>query len=102
MSETPTLLAIDDEPGVLAVVERFARGLNFNVVCLSDGRGAIEQVSQLHPAVVLVDLQMPEVNGLDVLKAIRKVDPLCHVVLMTGHASVDSAIEPSALARSTI
>jgi two-component system response regulator HydG len=89
----PTLLAIDDEPGMLALVERFARGLNFNVVCHPEGRGAIDQVSQLHPDVVLVDLQMPEVNGLDVLKAIREVDPQCNVVLMTGHASVDSAIE---------
>jgi len=89
----PTLLAIDDEPGMLALVERFARGLNFNVICHPEGRGAIEHVSQLHPDVVLVDLQMPEVNGLDVLKAIREVDPHCNVVLMTGHASVDSAIE---------
>jgi DNA-binding NtrC family response regulator len=94
VSETrPTLLAIDDEPGMLALVERFARGLRFNVVCHSGGRGALAHLSQLHPDVVLVDLQMPEVNGLDVLKAIREIDPACAVVLMTGHASVDSAIE---------
>jgi len=91
--DRPTLLVIDDEASMLALVERFARGLNFNVVSLPDGRRAIDQVSQLHPDVVLVDLRMPEVNGLEVMKAIRQVDARCSVILMTGHASVDSAIE---------
>jgi DNA-binding NtrC family response regulator len=89
----PTLLAIDDEPGMLALVERFARDLDFNVVCHGGGRAALAHVSQVHPDVVLVDLQMPEITGLDVLKAVRDLDPACAVALMTGHASVDSAIE---------
>lgn len=89
----PTLFAIDDEPGMLALVERFARSLHFNVVCHSGGRGALDHVSQAHPDVVLVDLQMPEINGLDVLRRIREIDPACAVVLMTAYASVDSAIE---------
>ena len=89
----PTLLAIDDEPGMLALVERFARSLQFTVVCHSGGRGALAQISHVRPDIVLVDLQMPELNGLEILKAIRDVDSTCAVVLMTGHASVDSAIE---------
>ena len=89
----PTLLAIDDEPGMLALVERFARSLQFTVVCHGGGRGALAQISQVRPDIVLVDLQMPELNGLEILKAIRDLDSTCAVVLMTGHASVDSAIE---------
>jgi DNA-binding NtrC family response regulator len=89
----PTLLAIDDEPGMLALVERFARGLDFNVVCHHGGRGALEHIPQVHPDVVIVDLQMPEISGLDVLRSIRRIDPDCAVILMTAHASVDSAIE---------
>jgi DNA-binding NtrC family response regulator len=89
----PTLLAIDDEPGMLALVERFARALDFNVVCHGGGQGALDHLTQVHPDAVLVDLQMPGLNGLEVLRAIRTVDPDCAVVLMTGHASVDSAIE---------
>ncbi len=42
---------------------------------------------------MIVDLQMPEINGLDVLRTIRELDPDCAVVLMTAHASVDTAIE---------
>lgn len=93
IARRPTLLAIDDEPGILALVERFARGMEFNVVCHGGGPGALDHVSQVHPDVVIVDLQMPEVSGLDVLRAIRNIDPACAVILMTGYASVDSAME---------
>ena len=42
---------------------------------------------------VMVDLRMPDVGGLDVLRAIRDTDPHCQAVLMTGYASVDTAVE---------
>ena len=89
----PTLLVIDDEPGMLALVERFAHGLGFNVVCHHGGRGALDHIPEVRPDVVIVDLQMPEMSGLEVLRAIRQLEPECAVVLMTAHASVDSAIE---------
>ena len=89
----PTLLVIDDEPGMLTLIERFARGLSFNVVCHNGAGGVLGRIEEIHPDVVVVDLQMPEINGLEVLRAIREVDPDCAVVLMTAHASVDSAIE---------
>jgi two-component system, NtrC family, response regulator HydG len=89
----PTLLAIDDEPGMLALVEQFANGLNFNVVCHTEGSKALAQVAELRPDAVLVDLKMPELDGLDVLRGIRAIDPACAVILMTGHATVDSAME---------
>src|SRR5262245_25424589 len=89
----PTLLVIDDEPGMLALMERFARSLKFNVVCHNGAEGVLGQIEQIRPDIVVVDLQMPEINGLEVLRAIRQVDPDCAVVLMTAHASVDSAID---------
>jgi DNA-binding NtrC family response regulator len=88
-----TLLAIDDEPGMLALVERFARDLDINIVCHSAGQDALREIGELRPDAVLVDLQMPGMTGIEVLRAIREIDPACAVVLMTGHASVDSAIE---------
>jgi DNA-binding NtrC family response regulator len=89
----PTLMAIDDEPAMLALVERFARSLDFDVVCHDGGRLALAQISNVRPDVVLVDLQMPEFNGMEMLRAIRTREPDCAVILMTGHASIDSAIE---------
>jgi DNA-binding NtrC family response regulator len=89
----PTLLVIDDEPGMLALVDRFATGLRFSVVSHTGGRRALALVSEVRPDVVLVDLRLPEIDGLEMLRGIREIDPTCAVVLMTGHASVDSAIE---------
>jgi DNA-binding NtrC family response regulator len=86
----PTLLAIDDEPGMLALVEKLACHMNFRVLCHSEGPGALAHISQVRPEVVLVDLQMPEVNGLDMLRAIREIDRSCAVILMTGHPSVQA------------
>ena len=89
----PTLLAIDDEEVVLHLVERFARTLGFNVVTSSDSRTTLNNLHTIKPDAVMVDLRMPDVNGLAVLRAIRDIDPVCQVILMTGDATVDSAIE---------
>jgi DNA-binding NtrC family response regulator len=87
------MLVIDDEPGVLALVERFAAGLRFNVVCHTGGKSALALVSEVRPNLVLLDLRMPDIDGVSMLKSIRERDPSCAVVLMTAHASVDSAVE---------
>jgi len=88
-----TLLAIDDEPDVLALVARFATDLGFHVVSHTNARAGLAAVATLKPDVVLLDLRMPEVNGLDVLRDIRQLDPTCQIILMTGLPTVDTAME---------
>ena len=87
------LLIVDDDPGVAAVVERFARKLDFDVTYHKSGPDALAALSDLKPDVALVDLQMPELTGIDVLKAVRAADPECQVILMTGNATVETAIQ---------
>jgi two-component system, NtrC family, response regulator HydG len=86
-------MVVDDEPQILAVIDRFARGIGFDVVCQTGGRDALTSFPQARPDVLLVDVQMSEVGGLDVLKTIRSLDPDCPVIMMTGHPSVDAAME---------
>ena len=93
MSAEATLLVIDDEPGVLAIVDRFAQRFGFKVVSRADAHAALAELPVLKPDAVIVDLMMPDINGLDVLRAVRDIDPTCQIILMTGHASVDTAIE---------
>jgi DNA-binding NtrC family response regulator len=88
-----TLLAIDDEPGVLGFIERFAQRYGVRVVSRTDVRAALAEVPALKPDAVIVDLRMPHLSGLDVLRAIRDIDAACQIILMTAHASVDTAIE---------
>ena len=88
-----TLLVIDDEPSILAIVGRFAQRFGFTVVSRLDARAALEELPLLRPDAVIVDLHMPDINGLDVLRAIREANPTCQVILMTGQSSVDTAIQ---------
>jgi DNA-binding NtrC family response regulator len=89
----PLLLVVDDEAGMLALIRRVAEGEGFEVLTCGGGREAIEVAAQRMPDLVLVDLRMPDVGGLDVVRAIRVADPHARVVLMTGHASIDTAVE---------
>jgi two-component system response regulator AtoC len=89
----PVLLVVDDEPGILRVIARFARKMGFDVAMAGSGQEALEKLRSENAAVALVDLRMPDVEGLEVLRRIRAADPECQVILMTGHASIDTAIE---------
>jgi len=89
----PLLVVVDDEQGILEVVGRFARRAGFDVVACSGGRDAVEQMQARRADLVMVDLRMPDVGGLDVLRALREIDPQCQTVLMTGYATVDTAVE---------
>jgi DNA-binding NtrC family response regulator len=90
MSTEATLLVIDCEPGVLAIVDRFAQRLGLKVVTRTDARTALAELPVLKPDAVIVDLIMPDIDALDM---VRGIDPTCKIILMTAHASVDTAIE---------
>ncbi len=92
-AQQPLLVVVDDEQGILDVVGRFARRAGYEVVTCSGGREAIAQLQARRADLVLVDLRMPDVGGLDVLRAIRDTDARCQAVLMTGYASVDTAVD---------
>ena len=91
--QQPLLVVVDDEQGILDVISRFARRAGYDVVTCGGGREAIALLKERRADLVMVDLRMPDVGGLDVLKAIREIDPQCQAVLMTGYASVDTAVE---------
>jgi DNA-binding NtrC family response regulator len=93
MSQGPVLLIVDDEEGILDVLSRFARRAGFEVVTSSGGRDAIALLRAQRIDLAMIDLRMPDIGGLDVLRAIRENDPRCQTVLMTGYASVDTAVE---------
>jgi two-component system response regulator HydG len=91
--QRPSLLVVDDEQSILDVVGRFARRAGFEVIACSGGQQAIAHLQTAHADVAMVDLRMPDIGGLDVIRAIREMDPRCHAVLMTGYATVDTAVE---------
>jgi two-component system response regulator HydG len=89
----PLLLVVDDELPVLKVVERLAARTGFDVVTCASGADAMRTLMRKPADLAMVDLRMPDVNGLDLLRQIRSTVPGCEVILMTAHAAVDSAVE---------
>jgi DNA-binding NtrC family response regulator len=92
-AQRPSLVVVDDEQGILDVVSRFGRRAGFDVIACCGGREAIAQLQARRADVAMVDLRMPDIGGLDVIRAIREIDPNCQAVLMTGFATVDTAVE---------
>jgi two-component system response regulator HydG len=90
---SPLLLVVDDEPSILDILGRFAAKHGFEVVRCNGGREALDTLRHRQADMALVDVRMPDINGLDVLKQVREVSPDCAVVLMTGFAAVDTAVE---------
>jgi CheY-like chemotaxis protein len=76
-AQQPTLVVVDDEPGILEVMSRFGRRAGFEVVTCSGGREAIAHLQRRRADLLMVDLRMPDVGGLDVIRAIRDTDPHC-------------------------
>ena len=89
----PTLLVIDDEQTVLDVVRAIGVRAGFDVLTCATGHQGIEVARTAKPDLVMVDLRMPDLDGLQVLRAIQQTGPSCQMVLMTGYASVETAVE---------
>src|SRR5262245_13575323 len=89
----PMLLVVDDELPVLRMIERLADKVGFDVVMCPTGAEAMRALMRKPADLAMVDLRMPDVNGLDLLRQIKTAVPSCEVILMTGFAAVDSAVE---------
>jgi DNA-binding NtrC family response regulator len=93
MNEKANILIVDDEEVVRLSHLRSLEGNNCMTRAAEDGRKAIELMEE-HPVdVVLLDLRMPDLNGMDVLKIIKQRWPDSEVVVITGFPSVESAKE---------
>jgi len=86
------LLVVEDDQASLPIVERCARQLGFDVLHRHGGRDVVDQIGDLRPHVAIVDQQLSEANGIDVLQKARLRDPDCQVILMTANASVDAVL----------
>ncbi len=92
-SRRPGLLLVDDEQGILEILGQLGRRSGFEVVACANGREALARLRARRFDLALVDVRMPDVDGLDVLRLIRQCDPGCQVLLMTGYATVEAAVE---------
>jgi DNA-binding NtrC family response regulator len=88
----PTVLVIDDEVGILDTIRILLKNEGFTPYTALGGKKGLEQIAALKPELILTDVRMPDVTGLDILASVRAHDPEAVVILMTAQASLQSAI----------
>jgi DNA-binding NtrC family response regulator len=88
----PTVLIIDDEMGILDTIRILLKSEGFTPYTALGGKKGLEQIAAIKPELILTDVRMPDVTGLDILASVRAHDPEAVVILMTAQASLQSAI----------
>ncbi len=86
------LLIIEDEKITRVSLANILTKENFEVYTAEDGEVGINLFNQTSPEIVLTDLRLPKVNGLDILKHVMEKDPKCKVILITAFATVETAV----------
>lgn len=86
-------LVVDDEKGIRDGSERILTRLGFDVLTASRGEEALEMLENENTSIVLLDLKMPGMDGMEVLSRIRKLDDTILVIVITGYATLETAIE---------
>lgn len=90
--KTRILLVDDEEEFVQALSERLEIR-DYDVTKSYTGEDAVEKIKHYNFDVVILDVLMPGMDGIEVLKKIRRIKPLTEVIMLTGHATVETAIE---------
>jgi PAS domain S-box-containing protein len=86
------VLVVDDERDIRDGSERILRRIGFSVHTAARGDDALKVAQDVHPAIVLLDLKMPGMDGMEVLERIRERDASVLVIVITGYATVETAI----------
>lgn len=92
MSDQAKILLLDDEEAIRATLSEMLNG-HYRVVTAASGEEALQQIADSRFDVALIDICLPDLSGIDVLKAIKRHHPHTVAVMMTGSATIDNAVE---------
>ena len=91
------ILVIDDEQGIRNLLDTLLRRKGYDVVLAESGRKGLELFRRERPDVVVLDLKMPEMDGLTVLRQIHSLDPKKPVIILTGAGTAETEQQVRAL-----
>jgi signal transduction histidine kinase len=94
LPEALSVLVVDDDAQMLKTIKDILRLRGYTAVIAATGREALEVTREMRdaPAVALVDLQLPDMDGIELIGRLREIAALTEVVILTGNASIDSAV----------
>jgi CheY-like chemotaxis protein len=87
------VLVIDDEKATLTMFRLFLSACGYEVAIAEDGRTGLRLLETFQPPIVFTDLKMPEMDGFEVLRQIKKAAPQTEVIVITGHGDMDLVIQ---------
>ncbi len=92
-----TILVVDDEDRVRESIREILSDEGYRVVEAAGGGGVLEQIRSERPRLVLLDIWMPDVDGIGLLKEIKKAEPGLNVIMISGHGNIHTAVTATKL-----
>ena len=91
--KVPEVWVVDDDESIRWVLKKAFLKSSIKVKLFSDGREALRLADEFEPEVIISDIRMPDINGLDLLRQIKKIHPSLPIIIMTAYADLDKAVE---------
>ena len=93
----PSVLIVDDEPSILQSLGGLLSDEGFEIITASNGYEALKIIDKESPDLVLLDIWMPGIDGIETLKEIKKDNPYIQVIIITGHGNIETAVKATKL-----
>ncbi len=93
----PSILIVDDEPSILKALSGLLADEGFEVMTASTGYEGLKIIDREYPDLVLLDIWMPGIDGIETLKQIKKGNPYLQVIIITGHGNIETAVKATKL-----
>ena len=94
---TETILIVDDEEGIRSSLAGILEDEGYRTVCAADGEEALALCARELPGLVLLDIWMPRMDGIETLKRLKELHPSLNVIMMSGHGTIETAVKSTKL-----
>ena len=92
-----TILIVDDEPGIIQSLHGILADEGFEVITADGGLKALDKIKETIPDIVLLDIWMPDIDGIETLERIRELYPSMQVIMISGHGTIETAVKATKL-----
>jgi signal transduction histidine kinase len=92
-TDNKTILLVDDEADIREVLQMTLEDMGYTVITVDNGQEALRRFEEIRPSIVMTDIKMPVVDGIEVLRRVKRLDPEAEVIMITGHGDMKLAIE---------
>jgi len=87
------ILIVDDEPHIMELLSTALEDEGYRIIVANNGKEAVSQVKKEKPQVMLLDIKMPDMDGVEVLRQMKKINKATSVIMMTAHGAMDTVVE---------